>query len=195
MASYVIFHEASDSKNCLLGKCPEALDEKRWRIAEGLRMDERYPPDVTLQMDEEHRGLNVPDLVANTLHLCIVSGRLKALLEQESGANIEFLPAAIANHKGRRVPGEYFIANVLDTYDCVDRDKSDFDTFASNPDEFTGLFRLSLREDEIPANAKLFRIKPMGTVLVIREDLRAALEAKGMTGVNYIAMGKRCSIY
>ncbi len=194
MHAYFILREANDPKNCLINQCPDSLRSKKWRIPKGQRMDAHYPPDVTLRMDAEQPGLLVPDLIKNTFRFCLVSSKLKALLEQEAGAEIEFLPTAITNHKGRTVLGDFFIANVIGTQDCVDLERSEFDALEDEPDRFNALFRLHLREDRIPSGLKLFRIQPMPGVLVLRDDLRTRLEEQGLTGAQYIPMGASCTI-
>lgn len=195
MHSYFTFAELFDKKTCLLSEAPDALEAKRWRISKGLRMDQRYPPDVVLPMDPDHRGVVVPDLVNNTMALCIASKRLKELLEAESKANLECLPLSIANHKGRIAATDYFIINVLDHVDCIDLTKSDVDRNSPTPGMLSGLHRLFILEDQIPPEARLFRLKPMPAAILIRDDLRAALEAAGITGVKYVPMGEKHSVY
>jgi hypothetical protein len=195
MPSFFILSTARDPKNCLINEEPESIRPTSWRISRGMRMDDRFPPDVVLQMDGDHKGLAVPDLVANTVQLTIVSGRLKTLLEQHAGANIEFLPVSIANHKGRIAAKDCFIANVLDHQDCIDMERSEVEQFGLEPGLLSGLFRLQVLEDRIPPEAKLFRLKSMPSAILIREDLRAKLDATGISGVKYIGTGERCRIY
>ncbi|WNG52187.1 hypothetical protein F0U60_02725 [Archangium minus] len=137
----------------------------------------------------------VPDLVSNTESIALVSSKLKGLLEQHSGARIEFLPASIANHKGRVAAKDYFIANVLDHVDCVDKEHSEVEELNPDPTLLSGLFRLQVLQDRIPPEAKLFRLKTMPSAILIRDDLRALLDAEHLTGIRYIAMGEECAIY
>ncbi|MBE4748373.1 hypothetical protein G4177_09355 [Corallococcus sp. ZKHCc1 1396] len=137
----------------------------------------------------------VPDLVSTTERIAIVSNKLKGLLEQHSGARIEFLPASIANHKGRIAAKDYFIANVLDHVDCVDKERSEVEELHPDPTLLSGLFRLQVLQEPIPPEAKLFRLKTMPPAILIRDDLRALLDAESLTGIRYIAMGEECAIY
>ncbi|NOJ52700.1 hypothetical protein HK404_08785 [Myxococcus xanthus] len=139
--------------------------------------------------------MQIPDLVNNTERISIVSEKLKALLEQQAGARIEFLPVTIANHKGRVAAKDYFIANLLDHVDCVDKERSEVEELNPDPTLLSGLFRLQVFPERIPSNAKLFRLKTMPPAIIVREDLRAAIDAGHITGVNYIAMGEECAIY
>lgn len=195
MPSFSILSTSDDPKHCLVDEVPESLRPKMWRIGKGLPMEHRYPPDVVLKMDGGHKGLVVPDLVSNTESIALVSSKLKGLLEQHSGARIEFLPVSIANHKGRVAAKDYFIANVLDHVDCVDKERSEVEELHPDPTLLSGLFRLQVLQDQIPSEAKLFRLKTMPRAILIRDDLRALLDAENLTGVRYIAMGEECAIY
>ncbi|MFL5356872.1 imm11 family protein [Archangium sp.] len=195
MPSFSILSTSNDPKHCLVDEDPDSLRPKTWRIAKGLPMEHRYPPDVVLKMDGGHKGLVVPDLVSNTLRIALVSRKLKGLLEQHSGARIEFLPVSIANHKGRIAAKDYFIANVLDHVDCVDKERSEVEELHPDPTLLSGLFRLQVLQERIPAESKLFRLKTMPPAILIRDDLRAQLDAENLTGVRYIAMGEECAIY
>ncbi|NTX07400.1 hypothetical protein HUA75_37195 [Myxococcus sp. CA040A] len=137
----------------------------------------------------------VPDLVSNTERIAIVSTRLKTLLEQYSGARIEFLPVSISNHKGRIAAKDYFIANVLEHVDCIDKERSEVEELDPDPARLSGLFRLRVLDDRIPAEAALFRLKPMPPAILIREDLRARLSAESLSGIRYIELGEKCAIY
>ncbi|CAM3942148.1 imm11 family protein [Corallococcus soli] len=195
MPSFFILSTSDDPKHCLIDEAPQSMRPKSWRISKGLPMEHRYPPDVVLKMDGAHKGLMVPDLVSTTERIAIVSNKLKGLLEQHSGARIEFLPASIANHKGRIAAKDYFIANVLDHVDCVDKERSEVEELHPDPTLLSGLFRLQVLQEPIPPEAKLFRLKTMPPAILIRDDLRALLDAESLTGIRYIAMGEECAIY
>jgi hypothetical protein len=195
MPSFSIFSTSDDPKHCLVDEIPDSLRPKKWRISKGLPMEHRYPPDVVLKMERAHKGLVVPDMVSNTERIALVSPKLKGLLEQHSGARIEFLPVSIANNKGRIAVKDYFIANVLDHVDCIDKERSEVEELNPDPTLLSGLFRLQVLQDRIPPEAKMFRLKTMPSAILIRDDLRTLLDTENLTGIRYIAMGEECAIY
>ena len=192
---YFILETKKTSENCTIDESPEPLDSEQWRIAKGERMGEHYSPTVQLQMDKQHKGLGTPDFIHNTLHLPMVSKKLRALLETEADAEIEYLQFSLLNHKGRPVEQEFYIANIIGTQDCVDRVKTEARESALKPGKYSGLFKLLLDQSRIDPKSKLFRISAKPTVLIIRSDLRAVLEHNGITGMRFIAMGEECMIY
>ncbi len=195
MHSFSILSEASAPKDCLIAQVPAPLIPKKWRISAGLPMGHHFPPNLIFQMDRGHPGQAIPDLVSNTERISIVSGKLKSLLEQHAAARIEFLPISIARANGRIVAKDYFIANVLDHVDCVDKARSEVEELNPDPTMLSGLFRLQVHSSQIPAEARLFRLKSMPPAVLIRDDLRAILDAASITGVKYITMGEECTIY
>lgn len=194
MHSYYVLSAANDETRCVLDKESSILDEMGWMLVEGTRAARRYSPDASLGMTGHYPGIKLSDNLENTFGYWVISGALKTVLEREAHTEIEFLPVAIINHKGRRADGEFFIANPFAIEDCVDRSGSDVDESAMSPGFFGGIYRLALDTTRIPPEARLFRLKQMPKIIIIRDDLRAALDAEGLTGLRYIAMGEDCML-
>ncbi|WNG57646.1 hypothetical protein F0U59_24960 [Archangium gephyra] len=192
MHTYYVLARSEDETLCVLDKQSDELDEMGWMFFEGEGASARYPANVHLQMGRDYPGMKVPDLVPNTFNYVVVSERLKAVLEREAGVPLEFHPVSIVNHKDRKEPAPFFIANVLGKEDCVDSAATDADESAMVPGTFSGIYRLALDPARIPPEARLFRLKQMPSVLVIRDDLREALDRVGLEGLRYIAMGEDC---
>ena len=190
MHDHFILAASSAPEFCAIGPLPEQLAQQNWRIAEGQPMGEHHPARARLDMDTRHAGIVVPDLVANNFHLHIVSSRLKSLLEAD--AEGEFLPVSIYNHKGRVAEEDCYIANVFTVVECVDRGRSRCIESASRPGQLSILKSLQLDPQRIPADARLFRLKEMPALIIIRGDLRSRLEEAGVTGVRYVGMGEKC---
>ncbi|MFL5356666.1 imm11 family protein [Archangium sp.] len=192
--AYFILSADYSDQNCRIDELPRPLDKKGWRATEGERMGEHFPAGVRLEMSREHRGLVIPDYIPNTLLMPMVTGKLKTLLEQESGAEIEFLPFALYNHKGRVVAPECFIANVIGSRDWADMKKTRGEKSIISPGTFEALFQLQLDPEKVDPQAKLFRLNIIPRFLIVRDDLRAAFEQNGITGMKYTAMGERCRL-
>lgn len=194
MREYFILQRGYDPRFCQIRKTAKEIRDADWRIAEGRRMGDHFPGRVTFAMHPASPGIVVPDLVDNTLFYTLVSSRLKALLETESGAEIEWLPFTLVNHKGRVAIDDGFIANVIGKVDCVDRARTAAAKSAYAPSEFLAIDRLHLDPAKIPPDARLFRIAPMPSVMIVRDDLRAQIDGMGATGVAWVAMGEDCDI-
>ncbi len=93
---------------------------------------------------------------------------------------LQYLPVAIHNHKGRVAAEDCYIANVFKAVDCVDRSQSELTESALKPGQLSILKRLQLDRERIPPDARLFRLKDMPALLIVRGDLRARLEEAGI---------------
>lgn len=194
MCHYSIFLPSDDPTFCVIEHLPESLQEKRWRIPKGLRMDHRYPSGVRLQMGSRHPGIVVPDRIKNLVSYCLVSQKLKDLLESEVETEIEFLSFMLYNHKGRVAKDDCYIVNVIGTEDCVDLSRTEAREDPSVRGTFMSLRKLYLDDSRINPRAKLFRIRQMPKVMIIRDDLRKVLKEHNITGVKYVEMGESCRV-
>lgn len=156
-------------------------------LREGVSVKSWFPTDTVFQLDDSH-GIKLTDSIPNTLHLLIVSEKLKHALEEKSGAVIEFLPVKIRNQRGRVVQEPYFIANIVGTLECVDRERSKFDTSSIRPDQVFTFFRLALDAAKIPPDTKLFRLKEKSNLVIVREDLADDILRAGCDGMLFQEM-------
>lgn len=156
-------------------------------LYEGVSVKSWFPTDSVFQLDDDH-GIRLADSIPNTLNLLIVSEKLKQVLGEKSGADIEFLPVHIRNHKGRIVKEPYFIANILGSVECVDRERSRFRNSEIRPDQVFTFYRLALDASKIPTDAKLFRLKEQTDLVIIREDLGKDILRAGGDGMIFQEM-------
>ncbi len=182
MARYSIMTHPWDDEFCRIFHYPSGLPEIH-KPAEGERMGSEFPTGLEFQMAAEAPGLRVGDVIDNALGYLMVSGRMKALLERHASVDIEFLRFTLLNHKGRLASDDCYIVNIIGTLDCVDlkKTKGHLDPMEDNK-RFMQLRRLFLDERRIPPHANLFRISPMPTVILLRDDLQSILRQSGMTG-------------
>lgn len=151
-------------------------------LHEGVSVKSWFPTDTVFQL-ADHHGIKLTDSISNTLHLLIVSERLKGVLEEKSGAEIEFLPVHIRNQRGRFVPEPYFIANLVGAVECVDRERSRFWCSEIRPDQVFHFHNLVLDESKIPPDVRLFRLREKSNLVIAREDLGKDILRAGCDGM------------
>lgn len=194
MADYFIFRHPRDAGDyCAIHELPDEFPDP-WMPSDGERMGDEYGAPADLSMSSESPGILLSDVISNILGYLIVSPALRALLEEHSGAEIEFLPVRILNHKGRLASDEYSIANVIGTVDCVDMARSEGRLDPGESGVFARLKKLHLDPGRVPPEGRLFRIAAMPPVMIIRDDLRRILEDAGITGAEYLTLGEPVNI-
>ena len=141
----------------------------------------------------EDGGDMLCDFVANTSGVLIVSARARAVLEAEEvkgEEQVEYLPFTLKDKRGRPTKGEYFIANILRTVACMDRDKSDFTQSPVTKTKLLGVDNLTVVPTKIPKDLKLFRLGEYPRVIVIRSDLVKRIKAEKLTGLTVREQGE-----
>ncbi|MFY2561075.1 imm11 family protein [Corallococcus terminator] len=189
MTSYFILSDTAEPEQCAIHDFLDAF-ERIDMPARGTRMGGAYPSGIRFQMTADVRGMQVTDVLQNALNYLMVTARLKALLEEHSGVDIEFLPFTLLNHKGRVASKECYIANVVGTVPCVDEARTEGRRSATKPGTYARITKLELDTQRIDPARKLFRIASQPTTLIIRDDLRSVLEQAGVTGAQYLELGE-----
>ena len=137
----------------------------------------------------------MPDVIRNAVRYLMISGRVKSLLEEHATAEIEFLRFTLLDHQGQVASDDCYLANVLGTVDCVDMERSEGTVGETRKGvRFERLTRLHLRDEAVDPQRNIFRITPMPAVIVVREDLKAALEDVQITGAEFFPMGAEVRI-
>lgn len=190
---YILEHPDDPGDFCFISDLPDDFPDP-WMASEGERMGDDYGSPVDFRMSARSAGIALSDFISNTLGYYIVSARLRELLEEAAGVEIEFLPVRIINHKGRVASEEYSVANVIGTLDCVDMSRSEGQLDPDDETIFARLEKLYLDRERIPPDRALFRIASMPPLIVIREDLRRKLMDAEITGAVYLPLGEKVNI-
>jgi len=154
---------------------PEGINMSQWKIARGVAMGADYPADAQWRMSDEYPGIKLTSLLATVSNMLVVEGRLKSVLEA-TGVPIEFLPFTLYNHKKRVASRDYFIVNVLGTFDCLHYDKSEIEWFTEVPGAVVGVDKHVLDKRKLAAAPDIFRVKEDPTMIVISARLAAQIK-------------------
>jgi hypothetical protein len=128
-------------------------------------------------------------VVANSLRCLIVTDRLKSILEAHVEHPVEYLPFVLLDHKGRVADDTMWIVNLLDAVACTDVEKTEGSQSAFHPGEFQDLLELHVHTDRVPPDRKLFRLAECPATILVRDDLRAVLDAAEVTA-DYLELGE-----
>lgn len=187
MPEYYVLTLAPHPNYCVISDLPSDMPHSHYAV-DGISLGQGGY-DYVFDMAADEPGLLVADLVDNTLGYTLASAALKDFLETNSGAEIEFTPFRLRNHKRRFVDEELFIANVIGTIDWVDREQTEGDEDPVNPGRYMAISKLVFDPDRIDPDVDLFRLAVFPEYLVFREDLKTKLEQSGMTGFAFHRVG------
>lgn len=157
-----------------------------WRLEEGRYLSEgEWNAEAVAYWGEDapltDLPFTIPDFVLHSPHL-------KALLERLGlGPDIQYLPVRIKGEKTGREVGVYYVANYLRRIPCLDLNHSIYTVF--EPDwirpeqrrQIAGVLKPVLRKDAL-GGARLFRVEEYQAIVVVREDVKRAMDEAGITG-------------
>src|SRR6185312_2302321 len=110
--SFHVWHSRYQDGFCALGALENVPHDQD--ILKGRPRAAGFPDDALYEMRADFpKDIEVPDNLYTMIHFA-VSAALWAVLEPLLQASrVEHLPVKIKNHKGRFVPGEYFVLNPI----------------------------------------------------------------------------------
>jgi len=125
----------------------------------------------------------LPDFVSNDSRLLIVSENAKGVLHGEGISNVEYYRAPLYDEAGQRlIASHYYIANLIGTVDCLDREKSELYMSRIAPDRVQSVDKLVLKKRNIPPEQRLFRVGTVPFIKIIRDDLVDVFKQRGLVG-------------
>jgi len=163
--------------------------EDDWRIDDGERMDDRFPPTVTAQLDAAW-GDRLTDFLGNTAGMLVLSEAARALFERADleGAMLEYLPFVLLNRKGREITTHHYcVAHPLRQVACMDKEGSVFSALEDG--EVSEVSSLQVDAARVPDDAMLFRLQEFPRLVVVRSDMKDLVEAANLTGLCLTPMG------
>ena len=124
--------------------------------------------------------------------LPIYSTRLKLLMEDLGMNDIQYLPLKISRKDGAKEVDGYYIANYLRMIDCLNREQSVYQVWTRDTLLFwekrpfmLGTFRdvrKAVLDSDKVNNAPIFRLWGWEMMVIVREDVKQAIEKAGITG-------------
>jgi hypothetical protein len=191
--TYFLFDVRKDPRFCEIDEMDEKV-EASWMLDKGVRMGSLFPPSVALQLAPDG-GDWVTDFINNIHDAVILSHKARMIFEAEGvdGEQVEYLPFVLKDKRGQVIDDEsFYVAHALVKVDCFDWQRSVYKTFSHAPQKiiYASLWRLFLREEAIPQDAKFFRLGEQTDRIIIRSDLVERLTAEGCTGLSLRAMGE-----
>ena len=75
------------------------------------------------------------------------------------------------NARGKNLPNAYYLANLVKTQACLDKEKSDFDMSELDTTQARQIRKLILNNDKIDENCKIFRLAEMNNLHIVTKEL------------------------
>jgi hypothetical protein len=159
---------------------------KGWRFDEGIPLAKEFPKNASVQFTPNFpKARKLEDFQPNLLSLLIVSPRVREVLKALEVKNAEFLPVTVKDQKKKTLANDYAILNVLGAEDAIDLARSTVQMDTIIDGDIARVRKLVLKKKIDPA-AKIFRCEKRTNLILVRDDVRAALEKAKLTGCKLV---------
>ncbi len=155
-----------------------------WRFTSSAKIELPDNEKISINIRENGQPL---DFTFADFEVMIVNEKVAAILSNE---DCQLIPVEIEGVKNGHL---YFIAVTLNSIDCVDEARSDFEKWEENdpvrPDkagEYKSIYKLFVDGKRIDESVNMFRLKKYGVAKIINEKLKKQLEKNGVTGVRFL---------
>lgn len=147
--------DLDDPRLCLFDTVPKGVEGQAYCFGLGKPV-QNYPRDAKLYMTRENPGIKLSDFIGNTRGMLVASSAFRRLIEKHcAGADIQYLPITIIDHKKRPYSKDYCIVNPVGTYDCADLKASDLERVSNG--EVAHVNKLVLSRKKAEKVPQLFR--------------------------------------
>ena len=154
-----------------------------------VSLKDKFSDDVILEMDKddpENRVLY--DMVENIIQLPIISEPFKEMLQNCDCGNVDFLPVSIKNHRNKIEKEKYYIVNLVDSVDYINKEKSTIEYDPMDESKIFSIENIALKK--IPEGRSLFRADYYPARYVVSEDLKNKIEDEELEGMIFIPIEK-----
>lgn len=181
--NYLVWEWKYDEDACTLSSIVGFEDSHL--LNRGKSLESQFPDDVTVNMDPAHpESIELRDFIPlDDVQVC--SMRVVEFLRAQDLSNVEYLPVAVVNHKGKVASKDYFIVNPTHVQPCLDPAASKARRSAIDPTIFLTIRRLVLDPARItPPNPaiKIFRPDEYFPPVLVARGLAEGLQEEGFTG-------------
>lgn len=107
----------------------------------------------------------------------IVSGKVAEIVEGTAPKSCQFVPCKLVSHDA-----DFFIMNVLNAYDCMDKTRSEIEYDEDGEIVIVGAIAVAPKSYRHP----IFRIEGWEPVIVVEEKIKQAFEKAGIRGVDCV---------
>lgn len=167
----------------------ENEDIEDFEYSEGISLVDRHPegPDSAMYYDPGNpERVVLYDFVDNLESVLVANSKVKTLLDDLGVDNLEYLPVWLMDHRDQLASKDYFILNPIGSVDIIDMHKSDVSMCSIDEGQIGRTRHLVVDYSSIPDDAKLFRASSKLDEIFIRDDIKIAFDATGISGYKTI---------
>ena len=183
---YWVWLACSEKDSAIINTFPDDGPDD-WELLEGEPLAAQFPETVRLRFSQLYpENIRLYDFVDNTLLLRIVSKRVRAIFDQFSIEQVEYIPVEIMDHQGNLASNDYFLMNVMNTQPIIDMKRSKYEMCMIEEGQISGFDEIRLTTEQVDMDASIFRSDRRASLYFMTDDVVQAIKAAGLTGLKVV---------
>lgn len=182
MVYWILTSERSEDNQFSLDGTPPLILANGWSFENGASITAIIPT-IEMVYNIAPNEVMTDNLVAPGFQGLLIKKELKETFENLKLDNIQYFQTKLINEKTRDIIEDYYIANVVGAFECVDYDKSDLTFWDDGDIEFVESFVFKDIGDKHPP--EIFRLSSFLPLIIITDRIKDALDKKGFTGFKF----------
>lgn len=120
---------------------------------------------LSAKMNDDPDRTLLFDAIGCGYEFMVISEAIRKFLEKETTDPIEYIPMQIRDQNGVPTPEQYWVVNVLEPVDCLNKELSVYEQSSANPNVFIGVDKVVLHEERVPEDRNVFKIEGINQIL------------------------------
>jgi len=183
---YWVWLACSEKDSAIIKKIPDDCPAG-WKLFEGEPIAEQFPETVRLKFSASRPdNIRLYDFIKNTKSVRIISKRVRAIFDQFSIDQVEYIPVEIMDHQGNLASNDYFLMNVMNTQPIIDMERSKYEMCLIEEDQISNFDEIRLSTEQADMDARIFRSDRRASLYFMTDDVVQAIKAAGLTGLSVV---------
>ncbi len=181
--NYVVWEDKDVPNSFVLDKLSHV--DNTWELTEGIPRAKGWPFGVTQSVDPDFpNDILLIDAFRSPERRIIISQAFKNFFVSKEVKQVEYLPVAIIDHKGKPA-GDYFILHPVFPVECLDIESSEAEWDILDDTTLHAIKRIVIDESKVDPKLQIFKIKFLYDLIIVRRDLAESITANKFSGVEW----------
>lgn len=176
---WILANERSDEYEVSIDNLPPYLESNDIHFDQGNLLSIQPPViDYPFTLHPEERMTD--NIVAATQAGLVINKKIKDVFDALEIRNIQYFPGKLIESNSGKADERYCFANIVGKFACVNHEESELEYYSDGSIQF--IDKLVLKLDDNNDYGHIFRLAEFLPLVVISDELKAALEAAEVTG-------------
>ncbi len=179
---WVMASERSDEYERSMDQLPPMYESLELHLDQGNLVPNNLPS-IDIPFTQHPEEYITDNIVVPMRMGLLINNKVKTVFDRLGISNIQYFKARLIDQATQTVDENYYVANIIGSYACVDHAESELELFDDGSIEF--IDKLVLKLDERNDYEHVFRLAEFPALLIISQMLKDSLLESKITGFKF----------